>query len=114
MKMEVEKVIRDGMVAVLYSPGFGAGWSTWQHEDELKEFVTFDRRLVEAAERGASHDEVEVMLEELFFGSDLYISTSGWSDIEVAWLPVGTRFEITEYDGSEGIRVFDESEYFVA
>ena len=114
MKMEVEKVIRDGMVAVLYSPGFGAGWSTWQHEDELKEFVIFDRRLVEAVERGASKDEVGVMLEELFFGSDLYISTSGWSDIEVAWLPVGTRFEITEYDGSEGIRAFDESEYFVA
>ena len=112
--MEIEKVIRDGMVAVLYSPGFGAGWSTWQHEEKLKEFVMFDRRLVEAAERKAPHDEVEEMLEEFFFGSDLYISTSGWSDIEVAWLPVGTRFEITEYDGAEGIRVFDESEYFVA
>ena len=112
--MEIEKVIRDDMVAVLYSPGFGGGWSTWQHEEELKEFIIFDRRLVEAVERGAGRDEVGVMLEELFFGSDLYISTSGWSDIEVAWVPVGTRFEITEYDGAEGIRVFDESEYFVA
>ena len=114
MKMEVEKVIRDGMVAVLRSPGYGAGWSTWQHEDEIREFVMFDRRLVEAAERGALHDEVEEMLEELFFGSGMYISTSGWSDIEINWLPVGTRFEITEYDGAEGIRVFDESEYYVA
>ena len=25
----MDKVIRDGKVAVLYSPGFGAGWSTW-------------------------------------------------------------------------------------
>jgi acetyl-CoA acetyltransferase len=25
----MEKVIRDGKVAILYSPGFGAGWSTW-------------------------------------------------------------------------------------
>lgn len=25
----MEKVIRDGKVAVLYSEGFGAGWSTW-------------------------------------------------------------------------------------
>lgn len=112
--MKPEKVIRDGMVAVLYSPGFGGGWSTWQHEDELKEFAMFDRRLVEAAERGASHDEVEKMLEELFFGSEMYISTSGWSDIEIWWLPVGTRFEITEYDGAEGIRIFDQSEYYVA
>lgn len=113
MKMEVEKVIRDGMVAVLYSPGFGAGWSTWQHEEKLKEFVLFDRRLVEAAERWASYDEVDDMLEELF-GTEFYISTSGWDDIKVAWLPVGTRFEITEYDGAEGIRVFDVFEYFVA
>lgn len=112
--MKTEKVIRDGMVAVLYSPGFGAGWSTWQHEDGIGEFVMFDRKLVEAAERGALHDEVEEMLEELFFGSGIYISTSGWSDVVIAWLPVGTRFEITEYDGAEGIRIFDESEYFVA
>jgi len=26
--MAVEKLIRDGKVAVLYSPGYGAGWST--------------------------------------------------------------------------------------
>ena len=24
-----DKVIRDGKVAVIISPGFGAGWSTW-------------------------------------------------------------------------------------
>ena len=114
MKMEVEKVIRDGMVAVLYSPGFGGGcWRLWQHKDDRGEFVTFDRRLVEAAERGASHGEVKEMLEELF-GGEMYISASGWADIEIAWLPVGTRFEITEYDGTEVIRIFDEFEYFVA
>ena len=112
--MKPEKVIRDGMVAVLYSPGFGGGWSTWQHGDELREFTMFDRRLVEAVERGSSHDEVEEMMEELFSDSDMYISTSGWSDVEIAWLPVGTRFEITEYDGAEGIRIFDQSEYYKA
>ena len=26
------KLVRDGMVAVLYSPGFGAGWYTWNQE----------------------------------------------------------------------------------
>ena len=32
----VTKVIRDGKVAVLYSPGFGAGWSTWNsHNPDL-------------------------------------------------------------------------------
>ena len=31
----MEKVIRDGKVAVLYSPGYGAGWSTWCYNDDL-------------------------------------------------------------------------------
>ena len=29
MKLHIEKVVRDGKVAVLVSPGYGAGWSTW-------------------------------------------------------------------------------------
>jgi hypothetical protein len=111
--MKPEKVIRNGMVAVLYSPGYGGAWSSWQHEDKISEFVTFDRRLVEAAECGASDNEVGTMLEEIF-GTEFYISTSGWSDIKIQWLPIGTRFEITQYDGSESIRVFDDSEYYVA
>ena len=27
--MTIDKAINDGMVAILYSPGFGAGWSSW-------------------------------------------------------------------------------------
>jgi hypothetical protein len=32
-----DRLIRDGSVAVLYSPGFGAGWSTWnpEHFEEM-------------------------------------------------------------------------------
>ena len=29
VKRHIEKVVRDGKVAVLVSPGYGAGWSTW-------------------------------------------------------------------------------------
>ena len=31
----MEKVIRDGKVAVLYSPGYGAGWFSWHGIEEL-------------------------------------------------------------------------------
>lgn len=41
----VEKLERDGTVAVLYSLGYGAGWSTWAHGHE--EGFLFDRELVE-------------------------------------------------------------------
>lgn len=30
----VEKYIKDGMVAVAISPGYGAGWSSWEHDNE--------------------------------------------------------------------------------
>ena len=76
--MKPDKVIRGGMVAVLYSPGYGAGWSTWAHNDDIAKFITFDRRLVAAAERNATGDEVEELLADIF-GPDTYVGTGGWS-----------------------------------
>lgn len=98
--MSPEKVIRDGKVAVLVSPGFGAGWSTWA-EGDAAEFVTFDRRLVEAAERKAHASEVEEILNALF-GKAPYMG--GWSDVEVRWVDQGTVFYINDYDGNESLR----------
>ena len=40
-----ERVVRDGRVAVLVSPGFGAGWSTWA-DRELRERLLFDPEVV--------------------------------------------------------------------
>ena len=39
-----KKYIRDGQVAVIYSPGYGAGWSTWNEHEEL---LSTDARIVE-------------------------------------------------------------------
>ena len=43
----MNKVIENGFVAVLYSPGYGAGWSTWNYEDGLNETLLFHPALVE-------------------------------------------------------------------
>jgi hypothetical protein len=111
-KMKPEKLIRDGLVAVLYSPGYGAGWSTWW-EDELAEFVTYDRRLVELAERAASDQEVKDLLSSLL-GPDVHIYTGGWDQIDIAWIPEGTNFRINEYDGYESIELAAEIGWLVA
>ena len=42
----MEKVIRNGQVAVLYSAGFGAGWYSWNDKKEL----LFHPKLVEMVE----------------------------------------------------------------
>jgi hypothetical protein len=95
----LDKVIKDGHVAVLYSPGFGAGWYTWHHIQEL----IYDPRVVHYVETG----EKELILsyvEEIYPG----IYTGGVDDLEVLWVKEGTRFRINEYDGSETVE-FDYS-----
>lgn len=90
----------DGKVAVLVSPGYGAGWSTWQSGDE--EMFCMDKGLVEMRLRDATADEVEKYLRGRVAG---YISTLGWGNVEIEWLDPGTQFTITEYDGSESLHL---------
>jgi hypothetical protein len=110
------KVVRDGKVAVLYSPGFGAGWSTWN--PALDGLLVFCPALVAAVEAGThvdlSDEAVAALLGLDLTSNDDFLYTGGLSQVEIAWVPVGARFEISEYDGSESVRVFDESEWLVA
>ena len=97
----VEKLIRDGQVAVMISPGFGAGWSTWSHDHE--EEMLFDREMAQAVieERW---DDVESRAKS--FGD--YVYTGGIDGLRVEWVPVGQRFRVDEYDGSERLQMTDD------
>lgn len=92
----VEKLVRDGQVAVLISPGFGAGWSTWASDKEEKNFLLFDKTLAQLVLDGLRvSDYVSSKFPDIYLG--------GASDLTVVWLPEGTAFQIEEYDGSESI-----------
>ena len=93
----------NGNVAVLISPGFGAGWSSWSHGEDT-EGLLFDSRLVDAVLAKKSLDEFIALCESL--GYDNY--QGGAEDLTVVWLEPGTRFVVEEYDGSESIRTFDD------
>lgn len=95
--MEPEKVIRDGKVAVIVSPGLGSGWSTCA-DDHWKKFCAFDRGLVELVEAGATEEDAKSYLEGVGCG---YIYTGGWRDCEIEWVTQGELVYIDEYDGSE-------------
>jgi hypothetical protein len=90
----MKKLVRDGQVAVLVSPGFGAGWYSWHHVEEL----LYDPSVVEWLEQGEM-SKIEAYLalkyQDEYFG--------GLEDLEVKWVPVGARFRIDEYDGSESL-----------
>ena len=95
------KVIRDGKVAVLYSPHFGSGWFTWNagHPGCL-----FDPDIVALVERGASGKEIAAVAEAKY----PHFYAGGANDLRIKWLPEGTPFRVDEYDGNESIVTSDE------
>ena len=93
----MNKLVRDGRVAVLVSPGHGAGWSTWNIENEE---ILFDPAIVEFVEHN-KWEELEVYVKLKY--PNIYVG--GMQDLQIEWLPEGTEFIIEEYDGSEKLQV---------
>jgi hypothetical protein len=121
----MEKVIENGQVAVIYSPGFGAGWYTW-NEGRFPELndgtaLLFDPILVDLVKQkqanqfdeGARNEienqivaRAEQLCPEGYFG--------GVEDLVIEWMPIGTEFEVDEYDGSESISYKEHSNWITA
>ncbi len=106
----MEKYIKDGKVGVLYSPGYGAGWSTWAHDDSARESMVFCKELCEAVDKGLPLQQIKVIAHEHF--PDMYLG--GLDDIKLVFIKPGTRFRIDEYDGSEYIISLNEEKYYAA
>jgi len=102
----MEKVIRGGDVAVLFSPGFGAGWYSWHGVEQL----LFDPRVVELLEQGR-RDEIADYCAGVY-GEDHYYG--GAEDLIVAWIPVGVKFRVHEYDGAESLVLESQESWIVA
>lgn len=103
----MKKVIRDGKVAVLYSPGYGAGWSTWNYDSPE---CVFSPEVVVWVESGKKGDCPDV---NKLFGCE-YFTLLGADQLEVLWMPVGTKFCIREYDGSEWVETLDSIDWMEA
>ena len=116
----MEKLICNNMTAVLISPGYGAGWSTWFDDQELAKKAIFDPEIAQRVldePKDASKAEfnfwlasIEETIQRKYPGQ----YTGGIKDLEVEWLPVGTRFRINEYDGYETIEKYDPDSYVTA
>ena len=102
----MEKVILDGKVAVLYSPGYGAGWYSWHDIEEL----LYDPAVVDMVS-ARKYKEIAEYCESVY---DPSRSFSGAEDLRIEWVPIGREFIIREYDGSEYIEYKDEIEWHAA
>ena len=99
----MEKVIRDGKVAVLYSPEYGAGWYTW---NEYNEELLFNPKVVEMVEQGKVNQINEDWVKENLGIDNVYCG--GAKSLHIEWIPQGTAFIIDEYDGNESIELLDD------
>ena len=91
------------MVAVLYSPTYGAGWFSWNSEfpqclfePEIVEFVEKHRKEHGSGKNQELENIVKPIAERLY-GEKFYCG--GGEGLQIEWVREGDRFEISEYDG---------------
>lgn len=111
---------KDGKIGILVSPGYGAGWSTWNTKE-----LAYDKRVVEFwlshkddavfmanVERTASFDfwgnvtpasdankEAEAFFKSIGYEKCPYMG--GFADIKLQFVRKGIPWMISEYDGYE-------------
>jgi hypothetical protein len=102
----MDKIVRDGNVAVIYSPGFGAGWSTWNQQYPEMVFDPVIVGYLESRELDKISTYVAMRYPEAYVG--------GLTDLTIEWVPLGSEFRIDEYDGNESIEIKDKINWFTA
>ena len=106
------RLTRGGLVAVLYSPGFGAGWSTWADNVITRRDMLFDPVIADIVDRRAADWQAQAEAVALIKYPGAYLG--GLDDLAVRWLPVGTQFRVMEQDGNEWIEVDEDIQWTVA
>lgn len=110
---------KSGDIGVLVSPGYGAGWSTWNQEE-----LAYDKRVVEY---WLSHKDDQKWMGEIasyeknqtqidakeHFKSLGYdgVYFGGFKQIRLEFVPSGVPFRIDEYDGWENLHVASSDEF---
>lgn len=83
-------------LGVLYSPGYGVGWSSMGDKE-----LAYDKRIVEYwLTEHPDIQKMEMYLERIGYHG---VWMGGYNNLKIAWIPKGTMFYIHEYDGSESI-----------
>jgi hypothetical protein len=100
------------MRKILYSPGFGAGWSTW-NSGEVASFMLEYAPIIEALERGEELGETHPAVVQLEkdclekFG-EKYVCVLGADQLRVC--QVRGRVQINVYDGHESVEEEGDSQ----
>jgi hypothetical protein len=106
----MNKVIRDGKVAVLIAPGWGAGWYTWNGIEEM----LFDPKIVAMIENPDDDEDSDTIVEycKVRYGNECYLG--GVDDLMIVWVPEGKKFIVREHDGAEFIEFQEDFRWLTA
>lgn len=113
------------MRKILYSPGYGAGWTSWCGNVAVKKIMLEYKPIIEALERGESmynsstsgrtdlsafHPAIRQMCQEIEekFGEDKIPYLGGAEDLKVKEVPDGCLVRINEYDGYESVEIMGD------
>lgn len=109
----MKRIVKDGKVAVCYSPGYGAGWSSWA-DDELQEALIFHPAIVNMILEGTKDLIDEEWLVDNLGEEYEHVYTGGVKNLVIEWVPQGSLVRINEYDGFESVEIYSTDDYFIA
>jgi hypothetical protein len=96
---------------ILISPGYGAGWSTWNSPE-----LAYDPDVIEFFESGCNKEELREFCKEKgyvdSYGEGPYMG--GFGNLKVVEVETDRVFRINEYDGYESIEFLNLSKWMVA
>ena len=97
------------MVAVLITPSYGAGWSTWNIDSEK---LVFEPTIVTLLNEKPPNymERIKQYCREEY--PDVYFG--GLEDLKVVWIPKGELFIIEEYDGFESVQIRSQMNWLTA
>lgn len=95
----------NNLVPIIYTCGYGAGWSTWNDEID-----PCDRELASVIDSDASLEEVIELASKKY--PEAFVD--GLKNAVVRWVEPGTQFKIVEYDGWENITFAKDQVWKVA
>ena len=107
----MEKVIKDGKVAVLISNDWGSGFHTFVNGAPLE--AIFNPQLVELIEN-KNYNEAMEFIKKTYPNAYPNFSAYDITGLCVEWVEEGREFYITEYDGLESIVFKDEVKWITA
>ena len=102
-----KKTILAGLVAILRTSTYGAGWSSWNLDYPE---ILFDPIVVDAVKNDLPFESVEAYLVDKYPNGYF----DGYDSLVVERIPVGTEFLIKEYDGVESVEFKTSINWLVA